>query len=112
MAKRFGRTTAGDLIREARRRSGLTQVVLAQRLKTTQSAVARWEAGRTEPSLETVRQAVEAAGFELELAIVPRDPSDWSQAQTLLRLSPADRQAAIAHMIDVSNELIRSGQQS
>ena len=44
------------LIREARRRARLTQSELAMRAGTTQSAVARWEAGRSLPSLEKLQE--------------------------------------------------------
>ena len=43
------------LIREGRLRAGLTQCALAGRLGVAQSQVARWERGRTTPSLECQR---------------------------------------------------------
>lgn len=80
-----------DLIREARRRGGLTQQELAERAGTTQSAVARWESGRTSPDLATVRRLVRLCGLELEVAIVEPDDSDLAQARRLLRLTPGER---------------------
>jgi transcriptional regulator with XRE-family HTH domain len=58
----------GDLIREARRRAGLTQTELALRAGTVQPAIARWESGRTAVSLDDVRRLVRLCGFELETA--------------------------------------------
>lgn len=77
----------GDLIREARRRAGLTQAVLAQRAGTTQSVVARWESGRTAVSLHDVRRLVRLCGLDVELAIVSRDDSDMAQAARVASLS-------------------------
>lgn len=80
-----------QLIREARRRAGLTQQQLAERAGTTQSAVARWESGRTNVTFDTVRRLVGLCGLELEVAIVDADDSDLAQAEALLRLSPGER---------------------
>lgn len=81
----------GQLIREARRRAGLTQAQLAERAGTTQSGIARWEAGRTSPSLDDVRRLVRLCGFDLELALVPADDSDQAQAARLAGLTPDQR---------------------
>ena len=74
----------GDLIREARRRAGLTQRELAGRLGTTQSAIARLERGATEPTYERVAEAVRACSLELVPELLPADESDWSVASTNL----------------------------
>ncbi len=92
----------GDLIREARRRAGLTQAELAIRAATTQSSVARWESGRTAISLDDIRRLVRLCGFELELMLVPRDDSDSAQATRLADLSGQermDRHARVARQL-------------
>ena len=81
----------GTLIREARRRAGLTQVELAARLGTTQSAIARLERGATEPSFERVFDALRACGFDLVPRLLPADDTDWSVASTNLRVDPDTR---------------------
>lgn len=81
----------GDLIREARRRAGLTQTELALRAGTAQPAIARWESGRTAVSLDDVRRLVRLCGFELETSLVPRDDSDVAQAARLAELSGQQR---------------------
>jgi len=81
----------GDLIREARRRAGLTQQELAGRLGTTQSAIARLERGGTEPSYERVAGAVRACGFELVPRLLRADDADWSVASTNLAVDPSTR---------------------
>ncbi len=99
---------AGDLVREARRRAGLTQRELSERLDTTQSAIARLERGGTEPSYERVSEAVRACGMDLVPQLLPTDDSDWSvvssnlavgvdarvrRHQAALRFAVAGRQA-------------------
>lgn len=81
----------GDLIREARLRAGLTQAELAVRASTAQSGIARWELGGSSPSLEMTQRLVRLCGFDLEVAIVPHDDSDISQAERLLDLTPQER---------------------
>ncbi|OBG19274.1 helix-turn-helix transcriptional regulator [Mycobacterium sp. 852002-51057_SCH5723018] len=101
----------GDLIREARRRAGLTQVELASRAATTQSAIARWEAGRTAVSLDDVRRLVRLCGFDLELMLVPRDDSDMAQAARLAALSGQeriDRHARVTRQLAALREAGRS----
>jgi predicted transcriptional regulator len=55
---------ASSLLRTARARAGLSQRALAKRASTSQSVVARIEAGDTDPSYETLRRLLKAAGFE------------------------------------------------
>lgn len=80
-----------DLIREARRRAGLTQRELAERAGTTQSAIARVESGRVDPGFETVRRLMRLCGFNLLVALDPYDDSDLWQASQLLKRSPGER---------------------
>jgi transcriptional regulator with XRE-family HTH domain len=81
----------GSLVREARRRVGITQAELARRASTTQSAIARLERDRVSPSLETVAELVRACGLELNLNLAAWDDSHWSVARANLRLSVDDR---------------------
>jgi transcriptional regulator with XRE-family HTH domain len=81
----------GHLVRQARRRSGLTQADLAARVATTQSAIARWETGGATPSLETLRRIIEACGFELRYGITEPDSTEWSLAQRNLALTHEQR---------------------
>jgi transcriptional regulator with XRE-family HTH domain len=82
---------AGDLIREARRRAALTQRELAERLGTTQSAIARLERGGTEPSYERVAEAVRACGLDLVPQLLAADDADWSVASTNLMVGSDER---------------------
>ena len=59
--------TPGDLIREVRRRRGLSQRVLALRAGTTQAWVSAIERGRVHPSVEMLRRLLLVMGEELVL---------------------------------------------
>jgi transcriptional regulator with XRE-family HTH domain len=56
---------------EARTRAGLTQEEVARRMKTTQSVVARLEAGQGNPSTRTLRRYAEATGTRLRILLEP-----------------------------------------
>jgi predicted transcriptional regulator len=56
----------------ARTKAKLTQAELAERLGTTQSAVARLEGGKVSPSIATLRRYAEATGARLQIDLVTR----------------------------------------
>jgi predicted nucleotidyltransferase/DNA-binding XRE family transcriptional regulator len=60
---------AGTLIRDARRRAGLSQVELGRRAGVTQSVVSAYESGARQPSLPTLERLVRAAGYALEISV-------------------------------------------
>jgi transcriptional regulator with XRE-family HTH domain len=84
--------SAGQLLREARRRHGLSQERLAIRAGTTQSAISRIERDRVSPSVDTLRELLHMLGEDLALTTEPRE---WGIDRTLirerLRLTPAER---------------------
>ena len=72
--ERAGRTIRLAMeIHELREKRGLSQRELAERLGTTQSAVARLEAGNVSPSLPTLDKVAEALGVELVVSFVDLD---------------------------------------
>ncbi|MGH9304965.1 MAG: helix-turn-helix domain-containing protein [Acidimicrobiales bacterium] len=78
-ARRRGYERAGRTMRLAmeihglREKRGLSQRELAEHLGTTQSAVARLEAGNVSPSLRTLDKIAEALGVELVVGFVDLD---------------------------------------
>ena len=62
---------AGQLIREARQRRGLTQADLARRSATTQNYVSRIERGAVEPTLPTLERLLHAMGVRLKVEVAP-----------------------------------------
>lgn len=81
----------GALIREARRRAGLSQQELARRLGTKQPVVARWETGKRSPDFDLVTRVVRACDLELTVAIRTLDKSDDLAIAKALARTPAQR---------------------
>jgi transcriptional regulator with XRE-family HTH domain len=81
--------TGAQVLREARRRAGLSQHELAKRAGVHQPAIARWESGRADPSLSTIERLVAACGLELRLTLAPAEDSEPSSGN--LALSPEER---------------------
>ena len=55
----------------ARSYAGLTQAEMAERMDTTQSAIARLEGGRSNPSIKTLHKVAQATGTRLKLSFMP-----------------------------------------
>lgn len=66
-----------DQFLQARTAAGLTQADLADRIGTTQSAIARLESGKGQhsPSLSTLRKYAKALGCRIELRLI-KEPHD------------------------------------
>jgi transcriptional regulator with XRE-family HTH domain len=75
----------------ARRRAGLTQRELAERLGLRQATIARWERGDRQVGIEDVEAVAGACGLHLEAHLVVEDRSWWSQIALQLDLDPLDR---------------------
>jgi transcriptional regulator with XRE-family HTH domain len=84
---------SADLIRQARLRAGLTQEELGQAVGRSQSAIARWESGRVQPSLETLRELIRACRLELLYGLANYDDSYDSHINGLLDMTPSKRVA-------------------
>ena len=57
---------------QARAAAGLTQQQLAERMSTTQSAIARLESGRARPSTQTLERLAAATGTRMRIEFEPR----------------------------------------
>ena len=62
-------TRSGSLLREARRKAGLSQAELARRAGVTQSVVSAYESATRQPSLPMLDRLVSATGLELQLQV-------------------------------------------
>ena len=82
-----------NIVREARRRSGLTQAELAERAGVPKSTVGRIESGARVPSTEMVERLVAAAGWNVSVSLSEPDPGTDSMFERTLRRSPAERLA-------------------
>ncbi len=85
-----------SLVREARKRAGLTQSELGRRAGVPQSTVARIESGVRIPSTDLVERLVRAAGFEIHCQLGEPDPGTASLLEAALRRPPAERLAGAA----------------
>jgi transcriptional regulator with XRE-family HTH domain len=105
--------SARDLIVIARRRAGLSQRELADRLARPQATVGRWEAGAREPSFAAVQQVLKACGLQQLIGLATYDDSDVALAHRQLALptlervtalaSPGDRQALERTLVAIGN---------
>lgn len=82
---------SGEVVRAARLDAGLTQQQLADRVGTTQSAIARWESGADTPRLDSLAALLRACGFEADLTLRRHDDVDRAQIREHLALSAAER---------------------
>jgi transcriptional regulator with XRE-family HTH domain len=82
-----------SVVREARRRAGLTQAQLAERAGVPKSTVGRIESGARVPSTEMVERLVLAAGLTVSISLSETDPGTDSMFERTLRRSPAERLA-------------------
>jgi uncharacterized protein len=74
------RMPAAALIRDARRRAGLTQQALAERSGTSQPTLSAYESGRKDPSVATLERLLAASGAQLAIKR-DRAAANWSDAQ-------------------------------
>jgi transcriptional regulator with XRE-family HTH domain len=65
--------TAGKIIREARKVTGLSQQKLAERAGVPRQSIARWEQGGVEPGFDTVRRLLRSCGYDL--SVVRQQPT-------------------------------------
>ncbi len=85
----------GQLLKQARKRHGVSQARLAARASTTQSAISRIERDQVSPSVETLRDLLHLLGDDLVISAEPRDAGiDRAMVRATLARPPADRVAA------------------
>ena len=66
----------GRVVQEARQHASLTQRELADRVGTSQSAIAKLEQGATNPTIDTLARCAAAAGFAWRIELVPLSALD------------------------------------
>lgn len=92
---------ASVLLREARRRAGLSQVELGRRAGVTQSVVSAYESGARQPSVPMLARLVAATGFELDMRLTEpatREPTSGVLGQRVRR-----------HLVELQAVLSRYG---
>lgn len=86
---------AGALVREARRRAGLSQGELARRAGVSQPVVSAYENGRREPGLSMLAKLVEASGHRLRVDLVAQPDRPRGLPDTLMGRQLRRRRRAI-----------------
>jgi DNA-binding XRE family transcriptional regulator len=66
---------------EARIKQGVTQQQIAKKAGTTQSAIARFESGRSNPTLAFAVRLSKAVGMRLDIRAVPRNSNTRAKAR-------------------------------
>lgn len=79
------------LLRDARQAAGLTQRRVAERAGTSQAAVARYEAARALPDLDTLQRLLLACGRRLTVSAEELDEQELRQLRESVQLSPQRR---------------------
>ena len=95
---------SGDLLKEARRRAGLSPAELAHRAGRPTSVIGRWERNEVKPSLETLRSLVRACGLELGFRLEPKDDAQDATILAALELTPDERLAQLEASTDFLHE--------
>ena len=87
---------AGNILRVARAKKGLTPAQLAIRAGVPRSTVERIEAGTRQPSLVTMGKLLAAVDLDLRIHLEPYDDHDDVLDARRAALSPAERAVAEA----------------
>ena len=88
-------------MREARRRAGMTQRQLAARAGISQPTIARIEAGDVRPAFGRILELVRAAGFDLDIHVVPMDEDAVAMGERNLRRTPGERLDALVAAVEL-----------
>jgi transcriptional regulator with XRE-family HTH domain len=103
----------GTLIKEARRRNGLSQADLAFRAGTRQSAISRLESGEVSPSIETLESLLQVMGEELELSTRTVERNyDPLHMKEMKKLSPEERLTQAISWDRVASEFAEAGRKA
>jgi transcriptional regulator with XRE-family HTH domain len=69
-------SAAAALVQLARLKAGLSQRELAERASVPTTMISAYERDQRQPTVETLRKLLRAAGFDLRLQLEPYDPHD------------------------------------
>jgi transcriptional regulator with XRE-family HTH domain len=100
----------GQVLRDARRRAGISQKRLAIRTGIAAPALSRIENGRESPSFERLTTCLEALGFEPNLELLPLAGSqaDPVHLAAEAELTPAQRLESLFEWMRFGDSLARA----
>lgn len=100
---------AGRVLREARRRAGLSQRDVAKRADVPQSSIAKIESGVVIPRVDTLDRLLAVCGEALEAVRRKGEGVDRSVIRNLIRISPSERASiAVAEARNVDRLLAKA----
>lgn len=110
----YARSDTSRLLREARRRAGLTQAQLAIRAGTKQAAISRLERGVEEPTVSRLGELLWVMGFDLGPLRLQRRPIPGDPVHLLsYALTPIERRGdLVADANELAAELAEAGRRS
>lgn len=91
---------AGALLREARKRVGLSQLELARLAAVPQSVISEYEAGKRQPAVPTLARLIAATGHELTLGLERTDQSVRGLPNTPLGRRLRQRRRALLEAVE------------
>jgi transcriptional regulator with XRE-family HTH domain len=100
---------AGNLLRVARARAGMSQRELAAAAGVQQSTIARIESGTRQPSLPVLARILAAADLEPRITLEAYDPHDDVLDATNVRLNDKQHAARRVAQDDFAAELRSDG---
>jgi transcriptional regulator with XRE-family HTH domain len=100
----------GQVLRDARRRAGISQKQLAIRTGIAAPSISRIENGHESPSFERLTACLEALGFEPKLELLPLSGSqaDPVHLAAEAELTPAQRLESLFEWMRFGDSLARS----
>jgi transcriptional regulator with XRE-family HTH domain len=84
-------TPSAGLLQLARIKSGLSQGQLAERAGVPATMISAYERDKRQPTMPTLLRLLKAAGFDLQMHLVPYDPHDDVLAALEHRRPKAER---------------------
>ena len=96
--------SSGGLIRQARLLASLSQVELAERVGRDRAHIARWERDAVEPGFTTLRELLQACGYDLSTALIAFDPTPIERLKPLQALTPAERFERLIRRLDAGEQ--------
>lgn len=98
-------STAGQLLREARRRAGLSQAGLARLARTSQPTISAYERGEKDPSVSTLERLLAVTGTRLIGRPGPASVRAHVRGSSALSAFSPDDLAAVAQRVRAGEEL-------
>ena len=95
-SRRHTERWAGNLLRSARAKKGISQARLAELARVPRSTVERIEAGTRQPSLVTLSRLLAAVDLEMRIRLDDYDDHDDVLEANYAAMTPEERAVAVA----------------